>query len=161
MAIPCNASPSQNFRIVLRLPILSSLHPVTLDSVSQIPLICSLDSTVNVTSVVQASPTVYSAFHDSFSLCSLLLVSSSKSHLILFLELFQWHSLVYNIKSKLAWVEDGCQVLLYLRPPPIQTPYLLLSSSSADTLRYYTCVTNLTVALNLCTCYSTQRTITS
>ena len=161
MAIPCNTSPSQNFRIVLRLPILSSLHPVTQDSVSQIPLICSLDSTINVTSVVQAFPMVYSVFHNSFSLCSLPPVSSSKSHLVIFLELFQWHSLVYNIKSKLAWVADGCQVLLYLRPPALQTPHSLLSSPSADTLWYYTCVTNLAASLNLCTCYSTQRMIIS
>ena len=113
---------------------------------------------INVTSVVQSFPVVYLVFHNSFHFSSFLPVTSSKSQLtISLLRLFQWHPTVYNIKSKPAWVADGYQVLLYLRPRSLQPPHLSLSLPSAKALYIDTWLTNHTVSLNLCTCYFTRR----
>ena len=113
---------------------------------------------INVTSVVQGFPVLYLVFHNSFHFGSFLPVTPSKAQLtISLLRLFQWHPTVYNIKSKLAWVTDGYQILSYLRPRALQPPHLSLSLPSAKALWIDMWLTNHTVSLNLCTCYFTQR----
>lgn len=144
-------SPPRAHRIVPGWSTLPSLYPVTQDCFPN-TFHCLLFSH----QCHFCFSVVYLVFHNSFFFQFFFPVTSSKSQLtISLLRLSQWHPTVYNIKSKLAWVADRYQVLLYLRPCASQPPHLSLSSPSAKAL--YMWLINHTVSLNLCTCYFTQR----
>lgn len=101
-------------------------------------------------------PVVYLVFHNSFFFqffFSTYFIKISAYYFSPEIISVAPHCLQYQVQ--LAWVADGYQVLLYLRPHAFQPPHLSLSSPAAKAL--YMWLTNHTISLNLCTCYFTQR----